>query len=62
MVEPTKIPPGKAPEMVTITREEYERRVSAMKPFVPSLLKQFETGDDDRDLGTDCIAGVCPVR
>lgn len=45
-----------------IERQEYERRVAEMKPFVPSLLKQFETGDDDRDLGTDCIAGVCPVR
>jgi adenosylcobalamin-dependent ribonucleoside-triphosphate reductase len=45
-----------------IPKEAYEERLAAMKPFVPSLLKQFEVGDDDRDLGTDCLAGVCPVR
>ncbi|NLV50248.1 MAG: ribonucleoside-triphosphate reductase, adenosylcobalamin-dependent [Clostridiales bacterium] len=45
-----------------ISAEEYERRISAMKPFVPSLLKQFESGDDNRELDDDCAAGNCPVR
>ncbi len=45
-----------------ISKEDYEKRVAEMKPFVPSLLKQFEVGDDDRELGSDCVSGICPVR
>lgn len=45
-----------------ITREEYQQRLAAMKPFVPSLLKQFETGEDDRELDQECAGGICPVR
>lgn len=45
-----------------ITKEEYEERLSKMKPFVPSLLKQFESGEDDRELDQECANGICPVR
>lgn len=45
-----------------ITKEEYEERVSQMKPFVSSLLKQFESGDDNRELDQECANGICPVR
>jgi len=45
-----------------ISKEEYEKRVLEMKPFVPSLLKQFELGEDDRELDDECNNGGCPVR
>ncbi|MBK5261892.1 MAG: ribonucleoside-triphosphate reductase, adenosylcobalamin-dependent, partial [Peptostreptococcaceae bacterium] len=45
-----------------ISKEEYEKRVSEMKPFVPSLLKQFELGEDNRELDSECSNGICPVR
>lgn len=46
----------------SITKDEYEERLSKMKPFVPSLLKQFEVGEDDRELDNECLNGICPVR
>jgi ribonucleoside-diphosphate reductase alpha chain/ribonucleoside-triphosphate reductase len=46
-----------------ITREEYERRVSEMKPFIPSLISKYEKEETDFDIGNDgCEGGVCPVR
>jgi ribonucleoside-diphosphate reductase alpha chain/ribonucleoside-triphosphate reductase len=45
-----------------ISKEEYEDRLTRMKPFVPSLLKQFESGDDNRELDQECANGICPVR
>lgn len=45
-----------------ISKEEYEKRVAEMKPFVPSILKQFEVGEDDRELDDECYNGICPVR
>jgi ribonucleoside-diphosphate reductase alpha chain/ribonucleoside-triphosphate reductase len=45
-----------------ITKDEYERRRAAMKPFDPELLRRFERGEDF-DIGDDgCDNGSCPVR
>ena len=46
-----------------ITEEEYNKRISTMKPFDASLLTKHENGEDDLDVGIDsCEAGVCPIR
>ncbi|MDR1953739.1 MAG: ribonucleoside-triphosphate reductase, adenosylcobalamin-dependent [Clostridiales Family XIII bacterium] len=46
-----------------IEREEYERRVSEMKPFIPSLISKYEKDEVEYDIGNDgCEGGVCPVR
>jgi ribonucleoside-diphosphate reductase alpha chain/ribonucleoside-triphosphate reductase len=46
-----------------ITKKEYERRVSEMKPFIPSLISRFEKEESDFDIGDEgCEGGVCPVR
>ena len=46
-----------------ITREEYESRKAAMRPFNPSLLAKYEHEEMELDIGaSDCANGVCPVR
>jgi ribonucleoside-diphosphate reductase alpha chain/ribonucleoside-triphosphate reductase len=46
-----------------ISREEYERRTAAMKPFIPSLLSKYEKEETEYDLGNEgCETGVCPIR
>ncbi len=46
-----------------ITKEEYERRKAAMRPFNPSLISKYEREETELDIGTsDCVNGVCPVR
>jgi len=47
-----------------ITKEEYDKRVIAMKPFNPELLKKYEMQQTEEDLGTDpeCSSGACGVR
>ena len=46
-----------------ITKVEWEKRVAAMKPFIPSLISKYEKLETDYDVGQDgCEAGVCPVR
>lgn len=46
-----------------ISKEEWENRVSEMKPFIPSLISKYEKIETDYDVGQDgCEAGVCPVR
>ena len=46
-----------------ISKEEYERRKAAMKPFNPSLISKYEHEETELDLGaSDCVNGVCPVR
>jgi ribonucleoside-diphosphate reductase alpha chain/ribonucleoside-triphosphate reductase len=46
-----------------ISKEEWEKRVSEMKPFIPSLISKYEKVETDYDVGQDgCEAGVCPVR
>ena len=47
----------------TITKEEYERRKAAMKPFNPALIAKYEHEETELDIGaSDCANGVCPVR
>lgn len=46
-----------------ISKEEYERRKAAMRPFNPSLLSKYEYEETDLDIGdSECVNGVCPVR
>jgi ribonucleoside-diphosphate reductase alpha chain/ribonucleoside-triphosphate reductase len=46
-----------------ISKEEYERRVREMKPFIPSLISKYEKEEVEYDIGNDgCEGGVCPVR
>lgn len=46
-----------------ITEEEYNRRVSAMRPFIPSLLAEYEKQETiPQDLEAGCENGVCPIR
>jgi ribonucleoside-diphosphate reductase alpha chain/ribonucleoside-triphosphate reductase len=46
-----------------ISREEYERRAAAMKPFIPSLISKYEKEEVEYDLGNEgCETGVCPIR
>lgn len=48
-----------------IDQEEYESRISKMKPFKSSLLQKYESHEyetnDDLDVG-DCASGICPIR
>jgi ribonucleoside-diphosphate reductase alpha chain/ribonucleoside-triphosphate reductase len=47
----------------SITEEEYNQRVSAMKPFNPNLLSKYEKVEQDLDLGdSECTGGACPIR
>jgi len=46
-----------------ITEEEYQKRVAAMKPFIPSLISKYEKEETEYDIGDDgCESGVCPIR
>lgn len=46
-----------------ISEEEYDKRVSEMKPFVPSLLGKFEVQEEEFDIGNEgCENGICPIR
>ena len=47
----------------SITEEEYNRRSSEMKPFIPSLLSKYEIEEIEIDTGdAECTGGVCPIR
>ncbi|MGE5614497.1 MAG: ribonucleoside-triphosphate reductase, adenosylcobalamin-dependent [Bacillota bacterium] len=47
----------------SISAEEYRRRISAMKPFIPSLLAEYEKEKFEADIqDTGCENGICPVR
>lgn len=47
----------------SINKEEYEKRVSEMKPFIPSLINKYEREEIVIDIGNDgCESGHCPVR
>lgn len=47
----------------SITKEEYEWRKAAMKPFNPALIAKYEHEETELDIGaSDCANGVCPVR
>jgi len=46
-----------------ITEGEYNKRVSEMKTFIPSLISKYELVETEFDIGNDgCESGVCPVR
>lgn len=47
-----------------ITKEEYEKRLTEMKPFMPSLLQKYEKQETEFDLASDgeCSTGACPIR
>lgn len=46
-----------------ITEEEYNKRVSKMKPFIPSLLTEYEKQETiAEELEAGCENGVCPIR
>lgn len=45
-----------------ITEEEYNKRVSEMAPFFPSLLAKYVTEKDSDLDASDCSSGLCPIR
>ena len=46
-----------------ISKEEYETRKTALRPFNPSLISKYEREETELDIGaSDCVNGVCPVR
>ncbi|MDF2474202.1 MAG: ribonucleoside-triphosphate reductase, adenosylcobalamin-dependent [Anaerocolumna sp.] len=46
-----------------ITKEQYEELYAKQPRFNPSILKQYETFEEEFDiLDADCDSGVCPVR
>ncbi|WP_183277979.1 ribonucleoside-triphosphate reductase, adenosylcobalamin-dependent [Clostridium fungisolvens] len=45
-----------------ITKEEYENRLSNMKPFDAKLLMKYEHGDEHDLDDSECAAGVCPIK
>ena len=46
-----------------ISEEEYNQRVSEMKPFIPSLITKYEREETEFDLeNSDCEGGICSIR
>lgn len=46
-----------------IDKEEYERRRSKMRPFIPSLIGKYENQEVEFDIIDDsCESGACPIR
>lgn len=46
-----------------ISREEYEQLAASMRPFDPSMLQKYETGDlSDLEGADGCEGGICPIR
>lgn len=46
-----------------ISEEEFNTRVTAMSPFVPSLISKYEKEETEYDIGNEgCEGGVCPIR
>jgi len=46
-----------------ITKNEYEKRVKEMLPFIPSLITKYEKEETEIDVGDEsCSNGVCPIR
>lgn len=47
----------------SITEEDYNRRLSEMRPFIPSLLNKYEVQETAIDVGNEgCENGICPIR
>lgn len=45
-----------------ISKEEYEKRKSKMKPFDPTLLSVYESGEEFEVTDDECVGGACPIR
>jgi ribonucleoside-diphosphate reductase alpha chain/ribonucleoside-triphosphate reductase len=46
-----------------ITKEEYEKRVKEMIPFIPSFISKYEKEETEIDVGDEsCSNGSCPIR
>jgi len=46
-----------------INKEEYEKRMSLMSPFIASLINKYEKVEAELDIGNDeCSSGSCPIR
>ena len=46
-----------------ISEEEYNQRISEMKPFIPSLITKYEREETEFDLeNSDCEGGICSIR
>lgn len=46
-----------------IEEDEYKRRVSEMRAFVPTLLAKYESEEQELDIGDEgCDTGACPIR
>lgn len=46
-----------------ITKEEYEKRINKMRPFIPSLISKYEVEQKEHELlDKDCASGACPIR
>lgn len=46
----------------TITKEEYENRISSMRPFDHNLLRKYEHGEEHDIDDSECASGTCPIR
>lgn len=47
----------------SITKEKYEELAKNQPKFNPSILRQYETFEEEFDvLDSDCESGVCPIR
>lgn len=47
----------------TITKEEYETRLSNMRLFDHNLLKKYESSDEEHEVDdSECTSGACPIR
>ncbi len=47
----------------SISEEEYNKRVTEMKPFIPSLISKYETIEEEVNvIDSECTNGLCPVR
>ena len=44
------------------TKEDYEERIKNVKPIDYTLLKSFETQEENEILDSDCSTGACPIR
>jgi ribonucleoside-diphosphate reductase alpha chain/ribonucleoside-triphosphate reductase len=46
-----------------IDEDEFNKRTSVLKPFIPSLISKYEKEKVEFDIGTEgCESGVCPIR